>query len=258
VHGPYLPYDFYFQKRALSYLELLGKELPGSILDYYSSSGTIFKKFCKKYIDSSVNLYEQGIKYTDEKIGELFDFLKKENIYQNSVIFLTADHGSEFLEHGGAEHHMGKLYNELLHVPLLIRIPGERKAETTNKKVSLIDLAPTMCDLAAVEKDLSFKGENLFGSKKDLIFHQSGIAKREDIWNIEVEKLSRCKVACQSMDWKYILNYKSRKEELYNLRNDPKEQKDISGQEPEVLAEMRKAVRDFEKNNPPLSMANEV
>jgi len=254
VHGPYFPYDFYFQERTLSYPELLGKGLPSYILDYYSSSSAIFKKFCNKHIDSSINLYEQGIKYADKKIGELFKFLKKKNIYQNSVIFFTADHGTEFLEHGGAEHHMGKLYNELLHVPLLVKIPGGQNTKTIREKVSLIDIAPTMCDLAAVKRDPSFKGGNLFDAKNDLIFHQAGIAKREDIWNIEVEELSRCKVACQSMDWKYILNYKSRKEELYDLRNDPKEQKDISRQEPKVLSVFRKKIEEFEKKNPPLPM----
>jgi arylsulfatase A-like enzyme len=232
----------YFKNRACSYSELIG-DYVSSAIRTYGNKGAL-KKFIKnnfrKYIEKTICSYDQAIESLDKEIGEMLIFLKKNNIYQNSIICLISDHGDEFLEHEGVGHNI-QLYNEVLHVPLLIRVPKE-KSGMIKDKVSLIDLSPTLCNLAGVKSDAAFKGKDLFNQNDDFIFHQAGFSK----------------TGCQTDRWKYILDSASQTEELYNLLEDPKEQNNLSEKEPEVLAEMRKAVRDFEKNNPPLSMANKI
>jgi len=253
VHGPYLPYENYFHDKNLSYSELIGKELPVFLSKKQYLFKTPFKNFSKKYLETSVYLYDQGIKYLDEQIGNLIDFLKKENIYENTIIILTADHGDEFLEHGGGTH-SNKLYNELLHVPLLIKRLEENN-KTINKKVSLINLPPTICNLAGLEPSVSFKGRDLFELKNEIIFHQTAFNENSG-WTTpltNIRKLNQCKMACQTEEWKYIIDYGTGLEELYNLLTDPKEEKNLDKVESKITLQMREIINTFIKENPPLS-----
>ncbi|RKX94242.1 MAG: hypothetical protein DRP84_07365, partial [Spirochaetes bacterium] len=96
VHLPYFPYDCYFKDRKLSYHELVSKELPGFLSEKYFFEGP-FKKFSQKYLKNTIDFYDQGIKYLDEQIGDFISFLREAGVYQDTIIFLTADHGDEFL-----------------------------------------------------------------------------------------------------------------------------------------------------------------
>jgi arylsulfatase A-like enzyme len=71
-----------------------------------------------------VDLYDGGIAYTDHVLGEFFRALRDRNLWESTVIVLFSDHGEEFWEHGGVGHGM-TLYEEQLHVPLIIKLAGE-------------------------------------------------------------------------------------------------------------------------------------
>lgn len=247
-------YNDFPQEKNVSFSDFLGRVLPVFISDHYSSSNIFFKKFARKYLKYSLNLYHLAIGKLDEKIGKLLEFLKKNELYDDSIICLAADHGEEFLEHQGTDHITDKLYNELLKAPLLIKIPGQLP-QKIGEKVSLIDLAPTLCELAGVKPPEAFKGNNFFNHNREIIFHQSGWASEDKIekW-VEVEKVSECSVACQDNDWKYILKHGSGQEELYNLRQDPKEKKNLVATEKKIVSEMREKVKEFERKNPPLPL----
>lgn len=255
VHTPYSARDN-LKNKPLSYSEY-SASCSSPLLAIYSS--TKLTKIAKKNINLTYNLYDDGIKYVDEQIGNLISFLKAKNIYDNCIIIVTADHGDEFLEHGSGSH-QSRLYNEVLHVPLLIKTPGN-PARVIKNPVSLIDLAPTICDILNIKRTPSFKGQNLFNRSNFPIFHQTGSrgeggifsSKIDFIRYCEIESINQCKLACQFKNWKYILNYDNKKEELYNLLADPKEQNNIVHSEPEVISKMRKILQEFAKKNPPLS-----
>ncbi|MFH1181007.1 MAG: sulfatase [bacterium] len=249
VHSPYIPKEKDLSQ-PLSFAEFVSAWLPG-YLGY--AKKRLFRNFIKPYFEMMVDSYDQGIKDLDGQLGSLFDFLKKEAVFQNSIICFTADHGEELLEHGEGFHN-AKLYNELLAVPLLIKIPGQG-SQKIEKKVSQIDLPSTLCELAGIKPPANFKGKNIFESFREIIFHESGAGSKEKMngW-IEIEKLKECKFACQSDDWKYILDNPLKREELYCLEKDPKEQNDLSKSCPEVLVKMRKIMEDFQKENKPLSL----
>jgi len=97
------------------------------------------------------DLYDGQICFVDESIRVLLQGLKFLGRLDNTVFIITSDHGEEFWDHGSAEHGHS-LYNELLHVPLIIAgssIGHQRIAEP----VSLIDVMPTLLDLAAIPRD---------------------------------------------------------------------------------------------------------
>jgi len=99
-------------------------------------------------------LYDGEIGWVDSQIGRLLDELDALDLTETTLVVLTADHGDEFLEHGGSGHHH-TLFEELLHVPLILRWPGRVPAGArVAERVSLVDIAPTVyaaCGLPAPE-----------------------------------------------------------------------------------------------------------
>ncbi|MGH9392424.1 MAG: sulfatase-like hydrolase/transferase, partial [Vicinamibacteria bacterium] len=88
--------------------------------------------------------YDGEIAYTDELVGRLVRYLKSHQLYDRSTIILLSDHGEGLGDHGEQEHGI-LLYREVLHVPLLLKLPGSRDAGTrVMEPVGLIDIVPTV------------------------------------------------------------------------------------------------------------------
>jgi len=126
----------------------------------------------------------------------------------------------------------------------------------TTHKTSLIDLAPTLCRLVGVEPDKNWKGGNLFEPRK-FVFHQTAWNKKEG-WNAtftDIKSIEQCWFGCQNERYKYIINFKDGKEELYDLLSDPQEQKNIASGWLIEFWIMRKEINKFLRENPPLEYA---
>jgi arylsulfatase A-like enzyme len=95
--------------------------------------------------------YDDEIRYTDDGIGELLAALDASGVRDETLVVLTADHGEEFLDHGGLGH-TRTLYEEVVRVPLAIRLPGAT-ARIVEQAVSLVLLPPTILDLIGVPVD---------------------------------------------------------------------------------------------------------
>lgn len=246
VHLPYLPEEFYKDPENFSYLKYLKIQRFPHHAPFYEKK-KLLRIYMKFHLKKAISFYDAGISYLDRKIGELFDFLKRKNLYQNSFIIVTSDHGDEFLEHSGGGH-LPKLYNELLHVPLLIKTPkGIHK--TFKEKVSLIDLSPTILKLLKIAPPSSFKGKSIF-KKREFIFHQTAFNFKKKNFleaQVEVSWPKFFKIACQSKRWKIIKDYFSDKEEFYDLLNDPLEKNPLK--EKRIAPKFRKwsmlAKREF-------------
>ncbi len=129
-------------------------------------------EFDNASIRRAEHLYNGEIAYTDHQVGLLLDELSRMGLARSTVVVLTADHGEEFLDHGDFEHGH-TLYNELVHVPLIIRggagtAPGLRVPSV----VGLVDIAPTLCELIGIEPDPAFIG-------KSLVSHMAGESVEE-------------------------------------------------------------------------------
>ncbi len=109
----------------------------------------------------AIALYDAEIRYTDEQIGRLLDFLRDEGEFENTLILFVSDHGEEHWDHGEV-HHNHTLYNELLSVPLVIKPPGRSRVPTIiDDIVEMIDLAPTIADYAGVDLGWRTQGQSL-------------------------------------------------------------------------------------------------
>jgi arylsulfatase A-like enzyme len=115
-------------------------------------------------LEAMRSLYDGEIRYTDAAIAAALESLREKGLYENTIVVLTADHGEEFMEHGRIGHG-NSLYDELLHIPLIIRSPQGRAPQgpsrTIADPVSLIDIMPTVLDLAGIEIPEDIAGRSL-------------------------------------------------------------------------------------------------
>ncbi len=102
--------------------------------------------------ENVIALYDGEIHYTDEVlIGPLIDKLKELNLYQNTMIVLTSDHGEEFFDHG-AWYHGHSLYNELIQIPLIIKFPhSEHRNQHIGNTVRIEDIMPTILEQLGID-----------------------------------------------------------------------------------------------------------
>src|SRR5262249_7639832 len=104
-------------------------------------------------------LYDGELRFTDAQIDALLQDLRTRGVLDAAVGAYTADHGEEFKDHG-AWGHADTLYEELLHVPFALRVPGTAPRRLQDK-VCLVDLAPTLLDLFGLPAPDSFQGRSL-------------------------------------------------------------------------------------------------
>lgn len=174
-------------------------------------------------------LYDGEIAYTDEHLGRLFDGLSERGLEDSTLVVFTSDHGEEFREHGGLEHGH-TLYSELLHVPLLVRVPGEEAARMPHG-VGLVDVAPTICTWAEVEPGARYVGRHLYQLDNA---HQAGhndVLAHGNFWNAPL-------TSWRTDNAKLIL-LPDGGAELYDWWQDPGEQDNRAAGEPERVLQLR-------------------
>jgi arylsulfatase A-like enzyme len=157
-HSPYYPPNE-------AYRELTGRDIePGRAryLNEYWNRSDLTPPGLSGKRDEVVQLYDAGIRWVDRQIARLVDSLRQTYLWDDCVFALTADHGEEFLEHGGRYHSPVRLSEEIVRVPLLIRVPGERAAKVPASPMSHLHLAPTLLEITGVQAPSAFQGRSLW------------------------------------------------------------------------------------------------
>ena len=95
------------------------------------------------------SLYDSEVRYVDYHVGRLLDALQDLGIYDDALIVLTSDHGEEFWDHGGFEHGHS-VFNELIHVPLFVKLPKAHGGTTVDLYVSTNAVLPTILDVCGI------------------------------------------------------------------------------------------------------------
>jgi choline-sulfatase len=105
--------------------------------------------------------YDGEIAYTDSVLGSVLEVLQRHGFYSSCVIAVAADHGEAFGEHG-EQHHGMFLYDETIHVPFLLKLPGERLAgKRVDERVALAAMAPTLLEVAGVAAPATMQTHSL-------------------------------------------------------------------------------------------------
>jgi len=113
-----------------------------------------------EYLQSLREQYSTAVRYTLDEVGAFLDRLDKEGLLKNTIVVLTADHGEELYEHNGFGHGF-TLLDEVTHVPLFIRMPRDLTPSSERTLVSLVDIMPTLCEVAGISISEPIEGRSL-------------------------------------------------------------------------------------------------
>jgi arylsulfatase A-like enzyme/Flp pilus assembly protein TadD len=190
------------------------------------------------------DLYGGEIKYVDFVLGQLINLLKSKNIWNDSVVMITSDHGEMLNEHGEVGHGFF-LYEAALKVPLLVRAPNVRKGESVSDLVQIVDIPPTLLQLANLSTPSQMQGESLVPVLNGAHKKKSRAAFSESYFASLQFGISPLKMI-QEGTLKYI---DAPQPELYDLSSDPQEKTNlVSGRQSDVQ-KMKTRIQQFEKAN---------
>jgi len=184
-------------------------------------------------------LYNAHVREVDDAVKEFFGILEKRNVLKDSWVILTTDHGDEFGEHGGLSHD-GKMYSELVHIPLIVYGPGQERSEVCDTLVSTIDISPTILYLFGLNSPEAFQGHPLFPLKDYPI---KGIFGEAMDKHGSQEKGEEKEVHYyREGDLKIIYQERGNSWELYDLKYDLKELNNIIEKSPSAEAMKQKII----------------
>lgn len=236
-----------------------------------------------------INLYDDGIYYNDHCFGEIVSELKSLGIYDDTLLILVGDHGDAFYEHGFYGHGRAP-YDELIHVPLILKLPNSQHAgQRCPDLVELIDIFPTVTAAAGVTQsaDLRFvQGRNLLPSLAGV----GGVQRPYVFSDTQSLEIHNHYLSVRSQQWKYIqrhtpkrdvrtfgtiVNYifkrhllwdmvrapvyylrsyfQGANEYLFDLQADPAEQRNLAVSRPEVVHQLRQVLSHWQQQNTELA-----
>ncbi len=190
--------------------------------------------------------YDASLDYADKFVGEIIERARK-SAPEDTVIVVMADHGEGLGDHGGVLHctNPPRLYQELVHVPLIISIPGKwlkAAAPVIDQPVELVDLMPTLLDLAKAPRTPGISGKSLVGLISGAQSSEGFSGGVRPVFS-ETQGYGLTLRSVREKDWKLIFTEKSKdapaKTELYDLGTDPSEQNDLTSRKPEMVEALR-------------------
>jgi arylsulfatase len=191
--------------------------------------------------DLVTGAYDEELRYVDDQLARLFTLLDERPGGDSTLVVVTSDHGEEFAEHGGFEHGH-TLFQELLHVPLLIVGPGVRAARV-DTPVSLVDVAPTILAAAGLGH-----GGQAGASLWPLLDGSGELPERALL--AEGNLYGGQRRAIVRWPHKLVLDLRSGSASLYDLAADPLERTDLAAEQPERARQLEQELPALPRAEP--------
>ncbi|HJP00394.1 MAG TPA: sulfatase [Planctomycetota bacterium] len=194
-------------------------------------------------VDTVRERYQEEVRAVDAAVGELVDGLRQRGLWDRTTLVLCADHGEEFWEHGGFEHGHS-LFEELIHVPLIIRPRTSTAAvpRSIARPVSLVDVMPTIFEWEDIETPDTFLGRSLAGLiegepaddprpifSQGRLYGSDLLSWRTDRYHYLFDRGAQAQGANSLFDW----------------RADPTEQRDLADSRPALVSELHGELARF-------------
>ncbi len=180
-------------------------------------------------------LYDEKINDVDERFRQFMEEFERLGLLDKTIIVLTSDHGTEFYEHKRFDHGF-TLYDELIHVLLVFRLPGAEGNKIIPDQVRAMDIMPTLFDLLGIKPVNKVKTQMRGVSLVPLMRgrHLDLDAYSETDYRLITHKRS----IRTSGGWKFIYTMETGRKELYNLQKDPGELDNLVEKELRTAYEM--------------------
>ena len=196
--------------------------------------------FLDRFGSTQWDRYAGEVAYVDQQIGVVLKELKRLGLYDDAMIIITADHGEMMGEHGEMGHQFF-IYQSAVRVPLIVKLPGQLAGRRVKEVVGLVDVLPTVCSFAGVETPASLDGRDLSAYLTDQpapadgrpYYCESIVPRRynaNELWGL-VEA-----------GWKFI---ETTRPELYDLRQDPAEARNLYNQHEGRARAMEDRLKDI-------------
>lgn len=195
-------------------------------------------------------LYDEKIRDADERFAGFMKEFEKMGLREKTIIVLFADHGEEFFEHGYLDHGP-TLYEEQLHVPMIVLLPWEKSGKVIEDQVRTLDIMPTVMDLLGIPIKHRVDGVSLAplikGDKMQPIVAYSETDYRLVTYKRSIRIPLEIKgpfTALDGVDRSYLAGYKliytleSDEKELYDLKTDPMEKVNLADKEKRIAYEL--------------------
>ncbi len=208
----------------------------------------------EEFVKIELDWYDGSIRGADVELGRVLEKLDELGIAEDTLVVFFTDHGEEFLDHGGSFHEEN-VYGELINVPLVLRWPGVLpEGRLVGETVQLLDLAPTIVDLAGLPIPERMQGQSL----KPLLA-DSGPGRwrpRPAIseWRRRTDQLGTRIVDAFSViegEWKLVRNVARPADvpefELYHHKTDPLDQKNVASEHPEIVQRLTQQLEAWHK-----------
>jgi arylsulfatase A-like enzyme len=209
--------------------------------------------------DYFLTVYDGGVHQVDRLLGELVDALKERDLYEQTLIIVLSDHGEEFWEHipEGSPEHNHSLFDELLRVPLIIKLPNASHAGSRiDALVGLTDVLPTVLDAVGIEpEDRAPVGVSLLNVMDD----PEKRAPERELY-VGYTFLGPMRYGLRTERYKYIHAPATRsftphflvpEQALYDLESDPLELRNLALANPEVTEEMHARLTAYREKDIP-------
>jgi arylsulfatase A-like enzyme len=237
---PFLLFVHYFDPHApnqpsQSHLERVPVEFAQSRARSWAALAAPNSGVDQEGLGRFIRAYYAEVLYTDSALGELVDAIDAAGLRDRTLIAVTADHGEGLGQHGLLDH-AAHLYDEQIRVPWVLRWPGTLPAGTRiQTAVGLVDLAPTLAELAGVSFPGTPDGRSvapalLSGTEPQ----RSPLLSRRRHYPRRFQRQLGTKFSVVVDGWKYIRSTDD-PDELYDLNSDREEQRNLHGARPEIV-----------------------
>ncbi len=223
------PHSPYYPKDAAVTLMGRGPVTPyqARYLNSYWNRSDLRPRRFARHRDEIVALYDAGIRWVDVQMARLTETLRESKRWDDCIFALTADHGEELLDHGGRYHPPSRLMEELIHVPLLLRVPGSAKKDVPKSPFSMLHFAPTLLDAARVPVPSDFQGRSHWeqlqqGGTFDDVAISECVAGCTNPFRQE-NRMGPRVLSVRDSRYKLVLHFDPAAESLYDLEADPGE-----------------------------------
>ena len=188
------------------------------------------------------DLYDAEIASLDASVGDFLDGMEQAGLLENTIVIVTSDHGEHFGEAGRVEH-LYSLHLPILHVPLVVRVPGRLAGGiAVDDPVRLEDLAPTILEACGLDVPPGLDGESLFRldpARPRVARASYGRQPQPKLERGQVpEAMLRGLRSVLDGRW-HLIRDSAGVERLYDIEADPSESNDRSGDQPDVCWRLR-------------------